>query len=149
MSDLTTFPVCFSSDIRDASCSGVTCLRSPHLGYPSFRDNVSLFTWGIKKYPLAHRNIPIFLVPMLVFLSEGKGERKTEVPLFLSHLLQLKKETRSGRIVGIDMHSVSSRAPLAFLMCFISFLSLNSCLVTWLPMEVNLTTILEYSVLTL
>lgn len=123
MSDSAYFLICFSSGIRDASCSGMICSLSlsPHLDYPSFRDNLSLFTRGIKKYDLAHLNIQIFLVPTLVFFSRGKRRRKTGGTLFLSHARQL--ERKRGQACCGHRHACGFvQSPSSFLMCFISSL---------------------------
>lgn len=68
-----------------------------HFDYPSFRDNLSLFTWGFKKYHLAHLNIQIFLVPIL-FCFEGKTEEKNRSGGVSFSCTPILKETRSGRI---------------------------------------------------
>lgn len=109
---------------------------------------MSLFTWGFKKYYLAHLNIQIFLVPILFFfLLRGKKEEKNRSDVISFSCTPISKETRAGRIVAYKCARLNLE-PLQLFDVFY-FFSLNSCLVTWLPMEVNLTTILEYSVLTL
>lgn len=72
-----------------------------HLDYPSFRDNLSLFTWGFKKILFGSFEHPNFLGSNNFFFSfEGKKEEKNRSDVVSFSCTPISRETRAGHIVA-------------------------------------------------